>query len=219
LPQYGPPEPGAGGGHRRPRCRLALIVLGLGLLGAGLAGCGDGAEDNNTGTPTPAATATRGPVTIAPGRKSSDLIPDLSALGYRRIQQEADPGALAQGQDGHRALYQKGTTNEAALVYVLLLKDDAAAQGDFPVRSAALKNPPPDFVGGAATYSDATPPNVGDERRGYVTASADSQGFKVWNDIYRFGRVVAIVQVLGPGTNEQLPAREAIAKALQASLK
>ena len=98
--------------------------------------------------------------------------------------------------------------------------DDATSIAQYAALSTALKNPPPDFVGAKATFIDTPSPQAGDERKAYVTQAPDGQGNKVWTDIYRFGRLVAIVQLLDDGrTTDQLDLRLQIAQKIAAKVK
>ena len=110
-----------------------------------------------------------------------------------------------------RVLWQKaGSANGAlAKIYVFAAADEATRQ--FTALAAALRTPPPDFLGGAkATWVDANAPAVGEQQKAYVTRDTDPQGNRAWTDIYRFGRVVVIVQLLDVG-QDQLAKRAALA--------
>lgn len=115
------------------------------------------------------------------------------------------------GADVWRVIWQKtGTLNGAlAKIYVFAAEDVATEQ--FGALSAALRNPPPDFLGGAkATWVDTASPAAGEQQKAYVTRDADPQGNRAWTDIYRFGRVVVIVQLLDVG-QDQTTQRTALA--------
>jgi hypothetical protein len=174
--------------------------------------CGSGSDSNKSTGSEPA-------VTIPADRKAKDLLPDLTSLGYKIALQEADPGAQLTGQDAYRAIYQKGAGPQSALVYLLLFPDTQTAQKEFATRATALKNPPPEFVGGATTFVDTASPRIGDEQKSYETSTKDNQGNRVWTDIYRMGRLVAVIQVLDSADSDQLQAREAIAKEVQAKTR
>ena len=83
----------------------------------------------------------------------------------------------------------------------------------------ALKHPPPGFFGGDAVQTDGTPVGGGPERRSYVTGSADKQGNLIWTDIYRFGRVAAVVPVLEKTDTQQIELRKPVASRIEANVK
>ncbi|MBI2766325.1 MAG: hypothetical protein HYX53_10510 [Chloroflexi bacterium] len=169
--------------------------------------CGGG----DSGTPA----ATEPAVTIAADKKAKDLLPDLGPLGYTIVQQEADPGAQLTGQDAYRAIYQKGQGPQGALVEIFLFPDENAAKQQFGALSSALKKPSAEFLGGSATFVDAPSPNVGDERKSYMTTTKDAQGNRAWTDLYRIGRLLVLTQTLDAATGDQLAVREGIVKQVQ----
>lgn len=167
------------------------------------AGCGGSSP---AASPTPAITA-------------AGLIPDLTGLGFAIGQSERDPAAQP-GQDAHRALFQQSAAPQmGARVDVTVLNDVAAATAQWETISLALKNPPPDLFGASSSQKDTTATNLGDQSRAYMTARPDSNGTQVWTDIYRFGRVVAIVQVLSRSEPKAQKARVAIAEKILAKAK
>ena len=179
------------------------LVIGVAVIA--LAACGDG-KITPTVTPT---------VTQRTGTTSAGLIPDLSALGFTKTAEERDPAAQA-GQDARRALYERSAAPKmSARVDIVVLADEAAAKVQFAAVSEALKNPPADLFGGTSTPKD-TPPitGLGTESRSFVTSRPDAQSNIVWTDAYRSGRVVLIVQLLMPSTEQAQPQRTAIGQAI-----
>ena len=141
-------------------------------------------------------------------------MPDLAALGLRLVSQQRDPAAQP-GQDAHRALYQKDTAPKlSARVDTQVLPDNGQAMQVWGIKAEAMRNPPPDFIGASATFVVAAPAAAGDQARAYVTSKADSQGNLVWTEVYRFGRAVVIVQVLGTDVPETARARATIAQTI-----
>jgi hypothetical protein len=166
----------------------------------------------------PSATA-QPAITIAAGTKAKDLLPDLGPLGYTIVQQEADPGAQLTGQDAYRAIYRKGQGPQSALVELFLFPDEAAAKQQFSALSSALKKPSAEFLGGSAAFVDAPSPNIGDERKSYMTTTKDAQGNRAWTDLYRIGRLLVLTQTLDAATGDQIQVREGIVKQVQAKAR
>lgn len=176
------------------------------------AGCGSGSDGGSKAASTSGGDQ-RQALTAA------NVIPDLAPLGFTKGQSERDPAALP-GQDAHRALYQQQAAPQmAARVDVTVLPSDADAIKQWETLSQALRNPPPDLFGGSSTQKDAPATNVGDQSKAYVTAKPDTNGTLVWTDVYRFGRVVSVVQVLSRNEPEALKARTSIAEKIRAKAK
>ncbi len=195
--------------------RLAVLALTTATLAGLLAtACGGDATVVAPAPTTTTAAATGTPPASA--SKAQDSVPDLSALGYTAQQQGKDPGAGS--QDVYRVLFAR-ENGRGAMAVLYAFPDDATAKSQFAILSAALKNPPPDFVGAKATFIDTGSPPAGDEHKAYVTQALDGQGNKVWSDVYRFGRLVAIVQVLDDGKSEQLDLRLQIALKIAAKAR
>jgi len=150
--------------------------------------------------------------------KAQELLPDLSAEGFQKMEELRAP-LQAPGQDNYRAAYRHQETNGMAVVDINVVGDEAMAKSVFKTSAEALKNPPPDFVAGAKGWQSTGSPDIGDERQAYVTTNVDPQGNKAWSDIYRFGRVVVITQVLAPGDNDQLGLRKQVAEEVQGAMQ
>ena len=106
-----------------------------------------------------------------------------------------------------------------ARIDVTVLKDAAAATAEWGTLSQALRNPPPDLFGGSSSQKDAPAMSIGDQSKAYITAKPDSSGTQVWTDVYRFGRAVAIVQVLSRDESAAQKARLAIAEKIRDKAK
>lgn len=146
-------------------------------------------------------------------------MPDLSSLGFTLGQSERDPAAQP-GQDAHRALYQQPAAPQmSARVDITVLGTQADATKQWETLSQALRNPPPDVFGSTSTQKDAPPTNAGDQSKAYVTAKPDTNGAQVWTDVYRFGRAVAVVQVLSRNEPEAQKARTGIAEKIREKAK
>lgn len=149
---------------------------------------------------------------------AQQLVPDLSSAGFEKVE-ELRPPLQAPGQDNYRAAYRSTESGGMAVVDVNVLDDVELAKTVFKTSAEALKNPPPDFVGGAEGWRDTGSPQIGDERKAYTTTNSDPQGNRAWSDIYRFGRVVVITQLLAPGDNDQLGMRQEIAERVLATME
>lgn len=179
------------------------IVLGV--------SCGDESGDG-AGTAPP--TAAGGAALTA-----ASLIPDLTSLGFTKGQAERDPAALP-GQDAYRALFQQQAAPQmGARVDITVVATEADAAKQWETLSVALRNPPPDIFGSASTQKDATATSLGNQSRAYMTAKPDTSGTQVWTDIYRFGRAIAVVQVLSRNEPEAQKARIAIAEKIRDKAK
>lgn len=198
--------------------RFAVAGLGLALLSGVFGSCGGDDDAPNSATVSPSAATPAGSAasTAPAGFKAQDAAPDLAPLGYTVSRQGKDPGAGS--QDVYRVLFGKAN-GRSAMTVLYAFPDETIAKSQFTALSTALKNPPPDFVGSKATFIDSTSPPVGDQQKAYVTQIPDGQGNKVWSDIYRIGRLVAIVQLLDEGKSEQLDLRFQIGQKIAAKVK
>jgi len=154
-----------------------------------LIACGDGNEDEPpvpVGTPTPVAPA--------------DLVPELDDLGYEAIPSTEGliegPGALQIRRD-----FQDPADGSKATIHLYTHSELAMAEETYTKVREAWKNPPPGSLGSrSATNVDTDGPELGDESHSFRTEQSDSSGRRIWTDIYRFGRTVAVVQVLDVAT-------------------
>ncbi|OAI40443.1 hypothetical protein AYO38_01090 [bacterium SCGC AG-212-C10] len=188
--------------------------------------CGGGGDDDaptaTATVPSPAATtASSAAGTTATALPAASLtrqaMPDLKALGYNLDAQERDPAAPV-GQDVYRARFSNPAGGQV-LIVLYYFPDEGTAAAQFTSLSEALKNPPPNFVGGNAQFNASQPPALGEQQKGYITAQSDSKGNRVWSDVYRFQKYVAVVQYLDKGQGDQLEGRAAIASAIQSKAK
>lgn len=181
------------------------------LLAAGLGACGDGDE---------ASGSTGGSGSTSQTKPAKEVMPDLAAVGYRLVAQEADPGGALTGTDSWRAIFQKGETSAGTLIAIYAYGDAETAKREFVTKAAALRVPSSEFLGVQTKFVDAPSPQAGDERKSYVSEKPDSGGNRAWTDAYRIGRYVVIVQLLDSAQGgEQLGLRDSIAKAVVARAK
>ncbi|HET7737937.1 MAG TPA: hypothetical protein VFK32_05120 [Tepidiformaceae bacterium] len=169
------------------------LVLGALALGA----CGDG--DSTPATPTPDATDPAG------------YHPDVSDLGYERLPTNGvvitQPGAKILRYD-----YQMtGDPTRKLTVYAYVYEEEAVATTTYATLRDALRNPPPGSLGAQdAKNEDTAGPELGDEQHSYRVTRA-VQGKRIWSDIYRFGNVIYVIQVLDRDEADQMELREEIA--------
>ncbi len=76
-----------------------------------------------------------------------------------------------------------------ARVEVRVYPDETAAKGDFEAQASGWKTPPPGIFGGDPANVDGPALEGMDEARAYIATNRDPQGFRVWTDVYRIGRV------------------------------
>ena len=105
-----------------------------------------------------------------------------------------DPAELG-GMESAVAQYT-GEDKQQVQVRVYVLPSEQLAETQFNAFAAALKNPPPEFVGVNAKFKDAESPDLGENRKSYVTETADASGYSAWADVYLKGRTVLLVQVV-----------------------
>lgn len=126
------------------------------------------------------------------------LLPKLESIGLEIAEEGRDPFA-APSQDTYRARYVATDGSARAAIVVLFVEPDTpAAESNYASLAKLLENPPAEFFGADAEQTETDALELGDERRSFVTAQADSQGNRVWTDIYRKGTVIAVIQVLSP---------------------
>lgn len=183
---------------------MRLAALAAILLAALAVACG-GDSNGSESAATPAGTATAGPLAAAA------LVPKLDDLGYQLTQQGKEP-AIIGDVDSALALYQKQGSPKSVQVRVYVFPDAGNAEKQWAAYAEAFRNPPPDVLGTSAKNVDATSPQVAQLRKSYVTAKPDGSGNNVWTDIYRQGRVVALVQVLDSASGDGMAVRKPVAE-------
>ena len=145
---------------------------------------------------------------------AKSLLPKLDGQGLEVAEEGRDPFA-APSQDTYRARYvaKDGSAN-AALVVLFVEADTAAAQATYASLAKLLENPPAEFFGADAEQTETDALQIGDDRRSFVTAQADSKGNLVWTDIYRKGRAITVVQVLTSQDTDHDALRLSVAEAI-----
>jgi hypothetical protein len=142
---------------------------------------------------------------------AKDLVPDLSAMGYKMVDEFSQPLKVP-GQDNfRRAFVRNGDSARVALVDVTVHATEAGAQTAYAQAAEQWRNPPPGVFGGIESFEQTPSPAVGDEQRSYVSSNSDRAGNRAWTDVYRAGTVVFVVQVLDRGDSDQLELRGQIA--------
>jgi len=145
---------------------------------------------------------------------AKSLLPDLGDLGLQVAEEGRDPFA-APSQDTYRGLYTaKDGSTRAAIVVLFVEPDTASAETNYASLAKLLENPPAEFFGAEAEQSEIDPLGLGDEHRSFVTAQADSQGNRVWTDIYRKNRVITVIQVLESEDADYNALRQSVAESI-----
>ncbi len=174
-------------------------------------GCG-GDDAGPTGTPTQATTAA---TSSQANLVATTSIPDVD--GYERS--VAEKVAAPAGLDIATSLYRKkGTTEVAGRVEVRVYKDEASAKGDYAPQALGWKNPPPGLLGANVTNIDSAPLANFADATAYRAQAADSQGLRVYTDVYRVGRVIVVQHVLSKSDPEAAVVRDAISAAARAKV-
>lgn len=169
--------------------------------------------DSNGATPgkTPGEKATTAPLSAA------NLVPKLDDLGYQLTQQGKEP-AIIGDVDSALALYLKQGTAKSVQVRVYIFPSEGSAEKQWAAYAEAFRNPPPDVLGTASKNVDTASPQVGQLQKSYVTGKPDGAGNNVWTDIFRKGRVVALVQVLDSASGDGMAVRKPVAERIFAGV-
>ncbi|MEO8538104.1 MAG: hypothetical protein ABI577_00065 [bacterium] len=182
--QYRPFESGPGGRAHRQGSRIALAAFLLLLPAFAFISNACGGDDDDAGSGTA-------------GKTAADLSPDLKSLGFT-VAQSGKAAGSTQNQDAYTTQYAgSGGKVTAARTDINLHPSVDAATQQYNAISEALRNPPPDLFGANATQDDNTTLFKADQGKSYKTTKADSQGVRVFTDVYRMGRAVVIVYVIG----------------------
>ena len=91
------------------------------------------------------------------------------------------------------------------------------AKAQYTAFAEALRNPPPEFVGVNAKFVDTMSPEVGEDRKSYMTEKPDTGGASVWADVYLKGRTVLLVQVVDVSEDGQPLRTQAAERALSSA--
>jgi hypothetical protein len=144
-------------------------------------------------------------------------VPRLGDAGFNQTAPETLPNT---GQvDIAFSFYESASSPLQARAEVRVYPDATIADGDFELQAQGWKNPPPGLFGGDPNNLDATPLEGLDEAVAYIAANRDAQGFRVWTDVYRIGRVIVVAHVLAQTEDQATPVRHALADAVRAKLR
>ncbi len=133
--------------------------------------------------------------------------------------EEGREPAVPANIDNAQALFKQTTGNGSILVRLYVLGDSASAEKQWAAFAEALRNPPPDVLGGSAKMVDVASPQVGQLQKSYVTEKPDASGNLVWTDIYRQGKVVLLTQVLSSSSSDGMALRKTVAERALAQAK
>jgi len=143
---------------------------------------------------------------------AKDLVPDLTPLGYRQIDEFATPLNVP-GQDQYRRVFARPEMpDRLAVVDITVHSTLENAITAYELVAEQWGNPPPGVFTGIDRFEETPSPAVGDEQRSYVSTNADSSGNRAWTDVYRAGNVVIVIQVLDEGATDQMDLRTEIAQ-------
>jgi hypothetical protein len=178
-----------------------------------LAACGGGddddAEDSSTQPPGSDCATDTAQLPATP-TDASRLLPSLTDLCYSMKQSGRDPAELA-GMQSALAAYVGENANDQVQLRIYVMPTEESARAQFTSFAAALRNPPPEFVGVRAKFIDAESPDFGEDRKSYKSEQADQNGYTAWSDVYVKGRTVVFVQVVDDSGDGE-PARSTAAE-------
>lgn len=180
-----------------------------------LAACGGGDDVSKTIKDVPtqpgqAGTATETVLTAA------GLLPTLDDLGFKMGSPQKIPTTNGDAVAVQYASQGTGITGIRIDLTVLPTADQA--RSSMNAAAGAIPNPPPgtDIPG---PNTAATRPGPGDDGQSFVTQRPDQNGTLVWTDLYRFGRVFAIVYSQGKDVPNAMATRKAVAERIGAKVK
>ncbi|MCA9830855.1 MAG: hypothetical protein R3B97_00100 [Dehalococcoidia bacterium] len=139
-------------------------------------------------------------------------------MGFNQTTPEKIPGT---GQlDLAFSVYDRANAPRAqARVEVRVYPDDAAARTDYKNQAQGWKTPPPGLFGGDPANVDGPALTGMDEATAYLATNRDPQGFRLWTDVYRMGRVIVVAHVLGQNEADVTPVRNAVAERVRDKLR
>ncbi|MGD9933867.1 MAG: hypothetical protein AB7T37_09110 [Dehalococcoidia bacterium] len=145
-------------------------------------------------------------------------MPVLADLGFRQTAPEklAGTGAL----DLAFSVYERTDVPRAqARVEVRVYPDEAAARADYKAQAEGWKNPPPGLFGGDPANVDGPVLAGMDDATAYLATNRDPQGFRLWTDVFRIGRVIVVAHALGQNEADVTPIRTAVGERMLDSLR
>lgn len=175
--------------------------------------CGGDGGGDSTGAASPGSGTTS-----SKALKASELVPSLADLGFTQNPAEKAPntGSL----DLVFAVYERTSAPRAqARVEVRVYPDEAAAKGDFEAQAGGWKSPPPGLFGGDPANVDGPALPGMDQAKAYIATNRDPQGFRVWTDVYRIGRVIVVAHVLAQNEADVTPVRTAIGERIRSEAR
>jgi len=145
------------------------------------------------------------------GLAAIDIVPSLAAEGFNQTEPETLPntGEL----DIAFSVYERSSQPPVqARAEVRVYPADSDATDDFALQAQGWKNPPPNLFGRDPGNAEIDAVEGVDDAVAYLGANADGQGFRIWTDVYRIGRVVVVSHVLSQDEATVLPIRQRIAE-------
>ncbi len=176
-----------------------------------VAACGDGDDVSKTIKDRPGEAVTTETTLTAPA-----LLPNLDDLGFKMGVPQKIPTTSGDAVAVQYASQGKAIAGIRIDLTVLPTADQARTSMN--AAAGAIPNPPPgtDIPG---PNTAATRPGPGDDGQSFVTQRADQNGTLVWTDLYRFGRVFAIVYSQGKDAPDAIAIRKAVGERIAAKVK
>jgi hypothetical protein len=145
------------------------------------------------------------------------LLPDLSGIGLQNSEPETLPGTGAL-DIALRFFQRTGAPQIQARTEVRVYPTEDDAAGDFPAQAEGWQTPRPGLFGGEPENVESPPLTDLDDAAAYIATNTDPQGFRLWTDVFRLGRVIVIAHVLGQNESDVTPVRQAIAAEMRAAV-
>lgn len=137
------------------------------------------------------------------------LLPKLDDLGFKMGDPQKIPTTSGDAVAVQYASQGAGITG--IRIDLTVLSTSEQAKSSLAAAASAIPNPPPGTdIPGPNTASAR--PGPGDEGQSFVTVRPDQNGTLVWTDLYRFGRVFAIVYSQGKDVPNAMATRKAVAE-------
>jgi hypothetical protein len=187
---------------------VTVAVIAIGILFVFFV-LNDDAEEETPLVTTPATAA------------APDVIPDLTDLGFR-----VEPGGGGQDPfvpetiDHARQIYA-GPEGGEIIVRLYIHPTAEEAEAGFTQLVDAYSNAPLGTVlenpldagnpQGPPAFNEADGPAIGDAVQSFVTKQPDRNNRGVTTDVFRHGRLVAVIQVLGDASSDHMDLRSTVA--------
>ena len=168
-------------------------------------GCGD--DDDGGANATAAAPLS-----------ASALVPQLQTKGYNQtVPQKVDGTGKV---DVAFTIYELATgAKTQGRIEVRVYPTAEIAGGDYTAQAAGWKTPPPGLFGADLGNADSAPVSGFTDAKAYTAGKPDAKGNRVFTDVYRQGRVIAVTHVLAPDAAGAQGLRQLLADDVKARAK